>query len=383
MIVLPVGAASNYYGRNAVVWNALQFAAVAYTGLSNLAYTCLKPIPFINRALPQLQPLPPVVTTTTTTTTRKRKVAIVTGSNTGIGFETSRALVEHGYEVVMACRSKDKATQAMERIHANLQEGAQGRAVFHGPLDLSDVSSIQTFSNTLLDQYDRIDVLVNNAGRNYGGQTEEGYDEVFFTNYLGHFLLTHNLLEPLLLKADNPRVVNLSSVMHHFCHANRHDETYWTQFAKPNNQKKDETDYSSYSPSKLAALLFSIELNRRYRSRGLRSIAVNPGAVNSDIWRKFPRFIIPLFRLLYLNNQQGSHTSVAAALSQDLPDDTIYLQPYYQPQPSSVPFPPLEMLGVFVGHQPTTPRLPNDGTQGALSAQVLWETSEKLLNMPR
>ena len=365
MLVLPAGAATNFYGKNAIVWNALTFTAIAYTGLSNLANVCLRPIPILNKALPTVTPLPFHVVSS--------KVAVITGSNTGIGFETSRALVERGFEVVMACRSRDKAMKAIEAIESQ-NPNAPGKAVFVAPLDLSSIDSINAFSTVMNDKYDKIDVLINNAGRNYGDSTKEGFDEVFFTNYLGHFLLTQNLMDNLL-KADKPRVVNLSSVMHHFCgNTDTHSAEYWRGFAL--SGKKEQ---SSYSPSKLAALFFTIELNRRYRSKGLRSIAVNPGAVNSDIWRNKPRYLVPLFKLLYLTNTQGCHTSVAAAVSEDLPDNAFYLQPYHQVRPSVAPFPPLEMLGVFVGHLVTRPRLPNDGTDGQLSSQVLWETSEKLL----
>ena len=157
---------------------------------------------------------------------------------------------------------------------------------------------------------------------------------------------TMTLLD-LLLKGNQPRVVNLSSVMHHFCYADKHDETYWRQNAIFSEMNSNDT----YSASKLAAILFSIELNRRYQSQGLRSIAVNPGAVNSDIWRNYPRWIVALFDYVYLNNRQGAYTSVAASVLQDLPEDVIYLQPYHQVTSLSTPFPPTEMLGPFVGYQ--------------------------------
>lgn len=365
MILLPQGSATNYYGKNAVMWSAFQLVAVLYTSISNLASVCIKPIPFLNRGLPEINE-PPFYKVYS-------KVAIVTGSNTGIGYETSRSLVERGFEVVMACRSEEKALKAIQSIRRELPN-ATGKAVFHAPLDLSDAKSINSFSEIINKNYDKIDLLINNAGRNHGGEIENGWDEVFLTNYLGHFLITKNIINRLLAAA-NPRIVNVSSVMHHFSRNNAHDESYWNKFARYGERSGE----SSYSPTKLAALYFTLELNRRYQSQGLRSIAVNPGAVNSDIWRQMPRYLIPIFRLLYLNNQQGSYTTIAASVLKDLPKDVIYLQPYYQIDPKKEPWPPMEMLGIFVGYLATKPRLPNDGTSGELSAQALWEISDRLV----
>ncbi|CAB9504860.1 WW domain-containing oxidoreductase [Seminavis robusta] len=365
---LPARAAMNYYSKSS--FNPLSLVSVLYSAMAYLSIACIKPIPILNRGLPKLQEIPKTVLTTP-------KVAIVTGSNTGIGFETSKALVERGYQVILACRSQDKAQQAMERMERELGPSAAGKAVYEGSLDLSSFQSVHDFSQLIRSKYDKIDLLVNNAGRNTSGPSEKGLDLCFQTNFLGHFLLTQNLMDPLL-QADAPRVVNLSSVMHHYCQADTHDETYWRQSALFGNPHSRE---SSYSASKLAALYFTMELNRRYRANGLRSIAVNPGAVNSDIWRDYPPLIQAINKRIFLNNQQGSYTSVAASVLDNLPPDVIYLQPYHQVQgSSSTPFPVFEMLGPFVGYQAIQPRLPKDGTNGELTARILWNVSEDLVS---
>jgi len=149
---------------------------------------------------------------------------------------------------------------------------------------------------------------------------------------------------------------------------------------------REVAERKPYAPSKLAALLFSIELNRRYQeSAGLRSIAVNPGSVNSDIWRNYPSVMKAIFTKIYLSSEQGSTTSVAASVMH-FDQDVVYLQPYWLPHSarkhiqssntSPCPFPMFEMLGPYVGYRPTQPRLPVDG--GLKAANSLFTVCEEL-----
>jgi NAD(P)-dependent dehydrogenase (short-subunit alcohol dehydrogenase family) len=242
MVALVQGPNNNvYYG--VIAFALFSPISVLYTAISHV---------FFARFV-KIQPLPPAQTTPTAGTP---KVAIVTGSNTGIGFETAKALAERGYVVILACRSRDKAVAAAATIP---------NSVFVQPLDLSSNASIAAFATTIQQTYTKIDVLVNNAGINTSGKLNGGLDLCFQSNFLGHFLLTQ-LLSPLL---KHGRVVNLSSVMHHFVGNAPKDEVYWKRCTEYHS------DQNTYSPSKLAAVLFTMELNRR----GIRSMAVNPGAV--------------------------------------------------------------------------------------------------------
>jgi len=333
------------------------------------------------------QPLPPA-----STKNRRRRVAIVTGSNTGVGFETARALaVTYGYTVILACRSRDKAAAAATRIRAQ-----GGDAVFVHPLDLASFASVREFARRVQEEYAEIHVLVNNAGRNTSGVSERNLDLLFQSNFLGHFLLTAELMEVLLASGSSgngkARIVNLSSVMHHFCGGvgDLTDCQVWKRTAKA------ESAQNAYALSKLAALLFTGELNRRYGGGKILSIAVNPGVVNSDIWRDYPRILAPLQSLLYLNSVQGSHTSVAACV---LPEDHVdisaaavdddehhfypYLQPYWLPVAAwdnGRLFPALEVMGPYQGYRRTRPRLPVDSL-GA--GQALWEAAQELTGAPQ
>lgn len=265
---------------------------------------------------------------TTTTTKRKRKVAIVTGSNTGVGYETARSLVLHHHvDVILACRSRDKAVQAVQQINAEVEAEAKtnkikdhhkfdaamtvAHARFLHPLDLSSLTSVRDFAQIVHDQYDTIDMLINNAGVSnslHGPSTkaensskDDVLEIIFQTNFVSHFLLT-NLLLDLFPTDGSGRIVNVSSFLHHFARNGRHatfDESYWNEqvhwdyYYGSNSQR---TPYSwlmpttvrattidllnCYPASKLAAILFSMELNRRYqKTKKITSIAVNPGGV--------------------------------------------------------------------------------------------------------
>ncbi|KAL3930749.1 MAG: hypothetical protein SGARI_004391 [Bacillariaceae sp.] len=234
-----------------------------------------------------------------------KKVAVVTGSNTGVGFQTAKKLaIEYNFQVIIACRSKKRGEAACQAINDAIEQQAgnqttisSGKVVFLAPLDLSDLDCVREFCQVVNEKYDTIDVLINNAGKNSGGPPlpDQGLDDIFTTNFLGHFLLT-NLLLPKC-----KRIVNLSSVMHHFPFYSKDDPLtditsvdFWRNAAVDDNYVDDkrtaviesdvdgerETVRKPYAPSKLAALLFSIELNRRCQDEnGFRALAVNPGSV--------------------------------------------------------------------------------------------------------
>lgn len=350
---LLVQTDSPYYASS---WcNPLQPIALIYMGLAHL---------WVGRRIQPTRLPPPTVENT-------RKVAVVTGANTGIGFETARTLVlEYHWQVVLACRSKDKAIQAMHAINkersTQLSDESLGEAiVLDQTLDLSSFDSVRLFAQEVRQKFPKLDVLINNAGRNTSGKSGP-LDLLFQSNFLGHFLLTKELLESL--QKENGHVINLSSAMHHFSGTRPLDESYWKSMALHSPDRPPET----YAASKTAAILFSLELTRRYPQ--LRSTAVNPGAASSDIWRGFPKLIQNVMKVFFLTPSQASVPVVAAAVTPDL--TATYLQPYWLYDYSKPPFPALEMLGPYVGYVATTPRLPSDG--GLEAALSLWKVSEEL-----
>jgi NAD(P)-dependent dehydrogenase (short-subunit alcohol dehydrogenase family) len=228
-----------------------------------------------------------------------RRLALITGANTGIGYETAKALVQtHDVDVILACRSHDKATAAAALINQGRRrsEDDDARAIVlpNAVLDLQSPTSIREYVKELarLD-YSAIDILINNAGRNTQPTDDDDSNKddkrngLFQANFLGHFQLTAELLERNLLRASVissddkttllPRIVNLSSVMHHFVGGGAtgsiESADTWRKIMTTSGNNDN-----AYALSKLAMILFTRQLNIRYGDR-LRVLAVNPGAV--------------------------------------------------------------------------------------------------------
>jgi NAD(P)-dependent dehydrogenase (short-subunit alcohol dehydrogenase family) len=206
---------------------------------------------------PMMPPLPAASTA--------KGFAIVTGANTGIGFEAARALAGNYYEVILACRSLEKGQAAVDAIVKEFPQ-AQVRAM---PLDLTSRVSIRSFAQSF--PKNSIAILINNAGRNTDPPSTTERNVLFQTNFVGHFDLIRQLLHAFHPQA---RLVQVSSVMHHFAPYEEHwtESQFWKQVAGSSLVR------DRYSLSKLAAILFSVQLNRLY-GHHLQSIAVNPGAV--------------------------------------------------------------------------------------------------------
>ncbi|HZX08871.1 oxidoreductase, partial [Kribbella sp.] len=197
--------------------------------------------------------------------------ALVTGATSGIGYETALELLRHGADVIVAARNPEKAARAAERL---TQEGGRAPTVLE--LDLADLASVQRAADEVLATYDRLELLINNAGVMAPPyrQTVDGFELQLGTNHLGHFALTGRLL-PVLLKGS--RVVTVSSFMHKGVRGVSEDD-----LRRPaDSYRKWET----YSRSKLANLLFMLELDRRARAAGaqLLSVGAHPGYASTHL----------------------------------------------------------------------------------------------------
>ena len=200
------------------------------------------------------------------------RVAIVTGSNSGIGFETARVLAEKGADLVMACRNLAKANPKAEEIR-NANPGAKIEVM---ELDLSDLPSVSAFADAFRAKHARLDLLINNAGIMMPpyGQTAQGFETQFGVNHLGHFALTGALLD-LVTSTPGARIVTVSSVAHYFGNIN---------FSDLNGESRYSAQ-AAYAQSKLANLLFTHELQRRLRAAGKDTLAVaaHPGWTETNL----------------------------------------------------------------------------------------------------
>lgn len=231
------------------------------------------------------------------------RVGIVTGGNSGIGFETARGLALRKAHVVLACRSTAKGAEAVDRI---LAETPAARAEFM-PLDLSSLQSVRDFAKAFTAKHDRLDLLINNAGVMMPPsrtETQNGFELQFGTNHLGHFTLTMRLLE-LILGTSGSRVVTVSSTAH------RYGEL---DFDDPNWERREYKRMPSYGQSKLANLLFAFELQRRLTAAGsgTRSLAAHPGWTATNLQDESPLLRV-LNPLIAMKPWQGALPTLFAA----------------------------------------------------------------------
>ena len=211
------------------------------------------------------------------------RVAVITGANTGLGFETAKALANKGATVVIAVRNTDKGKQAAARI---------GGTVEVQELDLTSLASIRDAADALKSRFDRIDLLINNAGvmTTPKGTTKDNFELQFGTNHLGHFALTGLLLDHLL-SVEGSRVVVVASIAHNIQADIHFDDLQW---------EHSYNRVAAYGQSKLANLMFTYELQRRLAAAGAKTIAVaaHPGISNTELMRHVPGSGLPGFSAL-------------------------------------------------------------------------------------
>lgn len=284
------------------------------------------------------------------------RVVLVTGANAGIGFETARVFASKGAEVWLACRDAARGRAACERIASALPRGAAGRAMLL-PLDLADLTSVRKAADQFLAHTSRLDVLVNNAGVMVPplGRTADGFELQFGTNHLGHVALTARLL-PWLLATPGSRVVVVAS---------KAQDTGRISFDDLQWERRPYSPWAAYSQSKLATMLFALELDRRLRAAGAstRCVAAHPGWTATDLQRTtaLVRALNPLFAM---RPEDGALPTLRAATDPDAEGGS-----YWGPSCA------LELRG-----PPGPARIPSVARDAEAAAR-LWEVSERLVGM--
>jgi NAD(P)-dependent dehydrogenase (short-subunit alcohol dehydrogenase family) len=278
------------------------------------------------------------------------KLILITGGNTGIGKEAAVGLASAGARVVITSRNEQRGRAARQEI----AERSGNDSVEVMPLDLASFRSIRSFAADVLDRFDHVDVLVNNAGliHRRRAETEDGFETTFGVNHLGHFLLTDLLLDRLRASAPS-RIVVVSSDAH-----------------KGARQGLDFDDLQSehryrwakvYSKSKLANIYFARELSRRLESTGVTANALHPGFVRSEFGRGGDLGPVYGFGIHYIagpfaiSPEKGARTSIYLASSPDVEGATGGY--YYRCQA----------------------RAPSQQAQDDDAARRLWDASEKLV----
>jgi NAD(P)-dependent dehydrogenase (short-subunit alcohol dehydrogenase family) len=213
------------------------------------------------------------------------RFAIVTGANSGLGFDTAAVLANKGAHVVLAVRNLDKGNEAAERIKSKNPNAV----VSLQELDLTSLDSVRKAADQLRADYPRIDLLINNAGVMYvptRETTKDGFEMQFGTNHLGHFELTGQLLDNLL-PVEGSRVVTVSSFGHKILARVHFDDL---------QLERNYNRVEAYGQSKLSNLLFTYELQRRLAAKGTPTIAAaaHPGFSDTELMRHLPG-VIPAF----------------------------------------------------------------------------------------
>jgi NAD(P)-dependent dehydrogenase (short-subunit alcohol dehydrogenase family) len=247
------------------------------------------------------------------------RVVVITGANTGLGYETARALVERGAHVVLAVRNLDKGKDAAARITASGPRGA----VALQELDLTSLDSVRAAARELRATHDRIDLLINNAGVMWTPKstTSDGFELQFGTNHLGHFAFTGLLLDRLLPVAGS-RIVTVSSMGHRILADIHFDDLQW---------EHSYNRVAAYGQAKLSNLLFTYELQRRLASHGTTiAAAAHPGGSNTELTRNLPSLVQPaterLFGIIAQDAAAGALPTLRAAT-----DPAVHGGQYYGP----------------------------------------------------
>jgi retinol dehydrogenase-12 len=239
----------------------------------------------------------------------KDKVCIVTGANAGIGLVTARELAMSGARVVLACRSEEKGLAAV----AAILKDTGSETVEFLQLDLSDLASVKRASEEFLSKEIPLHLLINNAGlAGNRGQTKQGFEIQFGVNHLGPFLFTQLLL-PALEKAGLARIVNVAS--------RGHLRASGINFGVLTTSTKSIAGFKEYCVSKLANVLFNIELAKRL-PEGVTTYSLHPGVIKSEIWRRIPWPIRPLVTRKMLTVEEGAKTSLHCATNAGIAKDS-------------------------------------------------------------
>ena len=284
----------------------------------------------------------------------QNKFALITGANSGLGYCTAKALAEKGGHVILACRSKDKCLETKDKL-LHLIPNAK---LSYCTLDLSDFINVSNTVNEILEKYEHIDFLINNAGIMHPPKTlnAQGYEIQFAVNHLSHMLLTLKLL-PIIENKEFARIVTVTSGAQFF------GKTNWNNLKAENYYNK----WESYANSKLANVMFALELNSRLKSKTTSSLAAHPGIAKTNLFNAqkpqpspLEKFSLELFSPIFQSAEMGALPQIYAATSENAKGGEHY-GPKYN----------------FRGYPKLSPTSPF--AQDKIKRNILWDKSYQII----
>ena len=235
----------------------------------------------------------------------KGKTTIITGATSGIGKVTALAIARDGAHLVLPVRNMEKG----EVLKAEIISETGNKSVELMLCDLASMDSIRSFAKEFMAKYDRLHLLVNNAGlwESKRKESADGIEMNFAVNHLAPFLMTHLLLD-IIKKSAPARIINVSSTAHKYAKMNFDDL----------EGKKGWSSMKSYAQSKLANIFFTRKLARELEGTGITVNCLHPGVVSTHLFDKMPRFFRRIFGLFMISSEKGAETSIFLATSPEV-----------------------------------------------------------------
>ncbi|KAI8866904.1 NAD(P)-binding protein [Ramicandelaber brevisporus] len=244
------------------------------------------------------------------------KLAVITGASDGIGRQAAKFLAARGATVVMAARNAEKTQAAIDTCLAECPDITAGQFHFM-PLELQSLDSVRQFADhfsksEVLSKHDGgLNLLINNAGvMNQSGLTQDGFENTFGINHLGHFLLT-NLLTPSLKRGAPSRVITVASRAHERS----------PEFDLTIARDSSRTGWPAYTMSKACNISFARELARRLKGTGVTSYSLHPGVIGTSLWRNLPWPLPSVVRWFMTGEEDGAKTTFYLATSDELTEE--------------------------------------------------------------
>ena len=235
------------------------------------------------------------------------KTALITGSNSGLGYFTAKALAEKNCHVILACRTLEKSFATKNKLQ-NLIPKAKLSTV---EIEMADFNNVSSKCNQISNEYENLDLLINNAGIMHPPKTlnSQGYEIQFAVNHLSHMLLTLKLI-PLLEKIKNSRIVTVTSLAQFF------GKVGWKNLKAEDYYNKQE----SYANSKLANIMFALELSQKLEEKNILSLAAHPGIAKTNLFKaqrpnpsRFEKISLELFSPIFQSAEMGALPQLYAA----------------------------------------------------------------------